>query len=443
MLFQGWKLPLVVCATIAAFVWTERITTNNPPPGPIRVVYWEKWTAFEADAMRDVVNAFNKSQNRIFVDYLPVSGVENKTLMAIAGGEPPDVAGLYGPNVAQYADDNAIEILDDYCAKNGITRDRYVEPYIDVCTYRGHLYSLPSAVASTALHWNKDMFIDAGLDPNRPPTTIEDMDAMSQKIFKKSANGKLIAAGFLPAEPGWWNYAWGYWFGGRLWDGESKITANSPENIRAFTWVQSFAKKYGTQELQTFRSGFGSFNSPQNAFMEGQVAMELQGVWMANFIGNYNPKMHWAAAPFPYPADRPDLANRTVADEDVLVIPRGAPHPDEAFEFIKFVQSEKGMEILCLGQRKNSALKVMPPDFYAKHPNPYIKLFSSLPLNKNTIIPPKMGIWPEYQSAMNDAFDSINLGLKTPKEALDEVQATMQAKLDEHLERLRRRGLLK
>ncbi len=435
------KLWVAVLAVVGAWYWSEKITEYNPPPGPVHVVYWEKWSDFEADAMRDVVDDFNKSQSRIFVDFLPVSGVETKTLMAIAGGSPPDIAGLYGNNVAQYADDQAIEVLDERCKQNHISPDQYIPAFIDICTIHNHIYALPSAPASVALHYNKKMFSDAGLDPNKPPKTIEEMDAMSDKIFKKTGD-KVEAAGFLPSEPGWWNFAWGYWFGGKLWDGVSKITANTPENIAAFAWVQQFGKKYGAQSLQTFRGGFGTFNSPQNAFMDEQVAMELQGVWMANFIGKYNPKMQWGVAPFPYPANRPDLANRTIADLDVLTIPRGARHPEEAFEFIKYVESVKGMEKLCLEQKKNSPLKHMPPDFFAHHPNPNIRLFQDLPNNPHTFTVPKMGIWPEYQQALSDAFDSVNLQLKTPKEALDEVQAIMQPKLDESLERLRRRGVI-
>ena len=49
----------------------------------------------------------------------------------------------------------------------------------------------------------------------------------------------------MPAEPGWWNWGWGYFFGGKVWDGKDGITANSPENIRAFEWIQSWSKKYG------------------------------------------------------------------------------------------------------------------------------------------------------------------------------------------------------
>jgi len=440
MALASWKTLGLGAVILGSAVWSEQITTYNPPPGPVHVVYWEKWTDFEADAMRDVVTAFNKSQNKIYVDYLTISGVENKTLMAIAGGEPPDVAGLYGPNVAQYADDNAIEVLDDYCKQAGITSSDYIPAFFNIGYYRNHIYSLPSAPASVALHYNIDMLRNAGIDPDHPPVTIEELDADSDKIFKKDDHGNVVSAGFMPAEPGWWNWAWGYFFGGKLMDGD-RITANAPENVRAFEWIQSFSKKYGNQALQTFRSGFGTFNSPQNAFLDGQVAMELQGVWMSNFIGKYAPKMHWGAVPFPYPADRPDLANTTVADEDVLVIPRGARHPKEAFEFIKFVESMKGMEILCMEQKKNSPLIKTSPDFYKVHPNKFIRLFSDLPKGKNTIAAPKMGIWPEYQQALNNAFDQINLLQKTPKEALDEVQEEISQKWDEHLAHLRARGI--
>src|SRR5690349_1740858 len=71
--------------------WSEEITKPPPPTRRVHVVYWEKWTDFEGAAMRDVVNAYNASQDKIQVDLLTVSGIENKTLMAIAGANPPDV----------------------------------------------------------------------------------------------------------------------------------------------------------------------------------------------------------------------------------------------------------------------------------------------------------------------------------------------------------------
>ena len=55
-------------------------------------------------------------------------------------------------------------------------------------------------------------------DPGAPPaparqrlTTIEELDADSDKIFKKDDHGNILSAGFMPAEPGWWNWAWIFW----------------------------------------------------------------------------------------------------------------------------------------------------------------------------------------------------------------------------------------
>lgn len=432
--------PLLAAALILTFLYSEWITRPQPVPGPVEITYWEKWTGFEGEAMRAVVEAFNRSQNRIRVRLLTISGIENKTLLATAGGNPPDVAGLYGPNVAQYADARAILPLDDYCRRAGITAEQYIPAYWHIGFYRGHIYALPSTPASTALHYNRALFRQAGLDPDRPPRTFEEMDAAAERITRRDPAGRIEVAGFMPAEPGWWNWGWGYLFGGRLWDGRDRITANAPENVRALEWVQSYSKKYGATDLQTFRSGFGNFSSPQNAFLAGKVAMELQGVWMYNFINRYAPQLEWAAAPFPHPADRPDLAGGTFVDEDVLVIPRGAKHPEEAFEFIRFVQSQEGMELLCMGQRKHTPLIQVSQTFWQTHPNPFIRLFAQLPRRPNAYFPPQIGIWPEYQAELNNAFDEVVLLRKTPQEALDFVQARMQPKLDEYLRRLRQRA---
>ncbi len=435
---------VAILAILATILYSEILVRPQAPDNKIHVSYWEKWTGFEGDAMQAVVDAYNKSQDRIHVDLLTVSGIENKVLMAAAGGTPPDVAGLYGPNLAQYADDNAIIPLDNYCRKYGISRDQYIPVYFDIGLYRGHIYSLPTTPASTALHYDKIMFRNAGLDPDKPPKTIEELDADAAQITTFGPMGKIDKSGFLPNEPGWWNWAWGYMFGGKLWDEADHLTANSPENVRAFNWVQSYSKHYGAGNIQTFKSGLGNFSSPQNGFLAEKVAMELQGVWMANFIDKYapqldKPKLEWGAVAWPYPADRPDLKDSTIADEDILVIPRGARHPDAAFEFIKYVESQPGMELLCLGQRKHSPLAKVSPGFYAHHPNPFIRLFYDLPKGSNVIVAPKLGIWREYSDTLSVAFDEIALEKKTAQQALDDVQARMQPKLKEYLERQRLR----
>lgn len=414
---------------------------RSSPEGRVEVTYWEKWTGFEGEAMRKTVEAFNAKQDCIHVKLLTTSQIDRKMLMATAGGIPPDIAGLWSNNVIPYADKNALLPLDEYCAKAGIEKQRYISRYWAICYHRDHLWALPSTPASLALHWNKKLFREADLDPDRPPETIGELDRYAELLTKRDGEGNLVQVGFMPAEPGWWPWAWGCFFGGKLWDGRSKITATAPENIRAYEWVQSYAKRLDVKQLQVFSSGFGNFSSPENPFLSDLVAMELQGVWMHNFIDKYAHGMEWGAAPFPYPADRPDLKGSTPVECDVLVIPRGAKHPAEAFEFIRYVNTQEGSELLNQGQRKFTPLMDVSDLFLQRHENPYIEVFINLAKSPNAFIPPQMPLWQEYQSDLATAYDQIWLCQKTPEEALKAVEDRMQRKLNRDLRRYERMGM--
>lgn len=432
-------MPLLIIVLLGAFWGSEMVVRPKEMPDRVIVTYWEKWSGIEYDAIKAVVDEFNSSQDKIFVDLLSVSGIHNKTLLATAAGVPPDVAGLFGPNVAQYVHNRAIIPLDDFCEEAGIERDDYIHIYWDICEFEGKVYALPATPASTALHYNRRMFEQAGLDPDQPPKTIEELDAYTEALTQFRDDGSIAESGFMHKEPGWWNWGWGYVFGGELWDGVSTITCDSPENVEAFEWVQKHARLYGSTKLQNFQSGFGKFASPQNAFMSERVAMVLQGGWMGNFIEQFNPELDWAAAPFPYPEDKPELEGRTFADLDILVIPRGAKHPKEAFEFIKFVESQYGMELLCMGQKKHSPLAKSSEKFYSEHPNPYIRLFTEMPKSDSVVSPPKIAIWPEYADALANAFDEIFVEDVEPRVALRKVKERMQPELDRYLRQKKRR----
>ena len=435
---RGWSMLITGLGVAACLFGLERVPINEVKPGPVHITYWEKWSGFEFAGIKQIVDDFNASHPNIQVDLLQTSEIENKAMFAISAGVPPDVAGLYSPNVPHYVDERAIMPLDDLCRASGIKQGDYIPAYWQLMTYNGTIWALPTTPASTALHYNRAMFKAAGFDPDKPPQTIEEMDAMGEKMSVEK-DGHIDKIGFTPSEPGWFNYAWGFYFGGRLWDGVSKITATDPGNIAAYEWIQSYAKKYGGNALSSFKSGLGQFDSPQNGFMDSKVSVEIQGVWMHNFIRTFNKNLDASAAPFPHPAARPDLANTTYVDADVLVIPRGARHPKEAWEFISYVQRQDVMEKLCLLHQKNSPLTRISDHFWKVHQNPWIRLFDWLARGKNAMIPARVGIWPEYQQELGASFDNALLMKGTPTHILEDVQSRIQAKLDEYEARLRER----
>ncbi|MCX7803705.1 MAG: ABC transporter substrate-binding protein [Planctomycetota bacterium] len=402
----------------------------------IELTYWEKWTGFEGEAMKATVAAFNRKRVRnaagriIRVNLLTTSQIDRKAMLAIAGANPPDLIGLFSYNIHVFAGKGALMELDGYLRRYGIREEDYIPCYWRLCRYKGSMVCLPTTPATIALYWNKDHFAEVRLDPERPPGTLRELDEYAERLTVRDGGGRYVRLGFLPPEPGWWNWGWSLWFGGRLTDDEGRITADRPENVAALEWVQSYSKKYGTKGLQSFRGEFGPFQSPQNAFFSGRVSMVLQGVWFANFIRRFAPKMfeedRWGCAPFPSAV--PGLENVTIAEADVIAIPVGAPHPDEAFEFIRFVNSREGMELLCTLQGKHTPFKEVSREFLENHPHPKIGLFIELAKSPNAWTTPQTPLWLEYRLALSAAFDRVWLLKASPAEALRDVQREMEAR---------------
>ncbi len=415
----------VVAATLLAYDVGEQAVERDDSNGRVAVVYWEKWTGSEADAMRKVVDDFNRSQSRIRVQYLSISGVESKTMLATAGGNPPDVAGLYLDQVVQFSDAKALTDLTGMVRSAGIRESDYIGGYWEALNVKGHLYALPSTPATIALHVRTDLMPPEADKASTFPKTVEEFDDLMFRISTKSPDGGLKEAGFLPGSPGWWNWAWADFFGGSVFK-DGRLAVDSPEDLRAFEWIEGYAKRFGSKAVQSFQSGFGGFASPQDPFLSGKTATEFNGTWKANYVNLYKPGLRWFAVPFPHPAGRPDLADRTILNQDVLTIPRGAKHAKEAFEFIRYVQRQDVMEGLCSAHGKNSPLARVSPAFFAHHPNPEIRLFDRLARSSGAFSQPQVGIFPQINAEMNVAFEEVNTGVKTPKQALHDAQIRLQ-----------------
>jgi len=426
--------------------------------GRVVVHYWEKWTGFERDAMQAVVDDFNASQDEVLVKMLPVSSIEQKFMLAVAGGNPPDVVGITSQTLPVFAERGAFEPLDQRLERTGISRSDYLPVYWDMCAHRGFMWALPSVPVTVALHYNRALFEAAGLDPDRPPRTLDELDAMAEQLTvvrverggeavelrypeltaaeRASRDFSLVQLGYTPAVPGWWDAMWGVWFGAELIRDEDTVTATSPENIAAFRWYAGYAEKYGSQNLQKFAQSFGNFSSPQSPFLSEKVAMVLQGVWMHSFIEKYQPTLRWSASAFPS-AD-PGLVDITLADADLLAVPRGAEHPEAAFRFIRYVNTRAPAEKLAMGQRKFTALREVSDDFYARHPHPFIELFVRLARSPNAVAIPKTSVWQAYQSELRVAVNRIYTGTSSVEAALLAAERRAQTLLDRDLERWRR-----
>ncbi len=391
------------------------------------ITYWQYWTGFEGKAIERLVDKFNKSHSNIKVKMLTISEPRKKTLLSIIGGTPPDVISSIAAWVPELASKNALVPLDDYCKESMISENTFIPVYWKMLNLYGHTWALPTTPTATAIYWNKNLFKEAGLNPEVPPKTLKELEMFSEKLTKKSKEGKITQIGFLPSWPSWAFGFYGVIFGGKWGKPDGKaVTANDPNNIEAWTWAQDFIKRLGGKNIQTFQEEFGNYQGPNNPFYTEKIALEINGVWEGNFISRFAPQIKWGVAPMPTKSGR----LITIVDTDCILIPRGSKHPKEAFEFIKWLMQPENIEELCVAQYKFSPLIYSDrEEFIKKHPHPYIKTFITLARSKDALFFPQATFYEFYRRELKRAFESVMRLNKTPEEALNQVQEKIEVEL--------------
>jgi ABC-type glycerol-3-phosphate transport system substrate-binding protein len=419
--------------------------------GKLVLDYWEKWTGkIEGQSMMDVVEAFNKSQDRIFVRYFSIGGIDEKAQIAISGGAPPDILGLWSYNVPGFADTGAIQPLDELGAPLGIKPDIYAAGMRPVTQYNGKMWACINTGGTLALYYNKQHFREAGLDPEKPPRTIPELDAANRKLLKKSggagpdAGGRITRFGFHHREPGWWPFIWPFYFGAKLVDTTptpAHALINTPDVIAAYDWVQSYPNDYSLSALNDFRSTFGNYDSPLNPFISGQLSMVIQGPWLANMINLYKRDLDYGVAPFPVAEGLYDpAAPLGLVDTDILVIPRGVKHPEASMEFIAFTQQQRNVEYLSTKHCKGSPLAVSSESFLAHHPNKGVRVFDAIAKSPRAFIVPQTRAWLQIRDGFVAAFDEVWNQKGTPKAIMTALQARAQSALDNVADQAARRA---
>lgn len=410
--------------------------------GRVVIDYWEKWTGHEGRGMQEIVDAFNASQERIFVRYFSMSAIDQKAMTAIAGASPPDVCGLWNYNIPFFAEAGAILPLDDLAREHGVRVENYALGLRPIMMHRGKMWATINTGGTLAMYYNKALFREVGLDPEQPPRTIDELDAAAERLSIVGNDGRVRRVGFLHVEPGWWSWLWGYHFGGTLYDAEQdRAMIASAQNVAAYEWQQSYPARLGVRNVQEFRSGNGVYDSAENPFLSGRVAIEIQGPWLANVINAYAPGLDYGVAPFPVPADlhHPDEPVGLI-DTDVLVIPKGAKRPEASMEFIAYTQRQDNVERLSRVHCKNSPLAESSEEFLATHPNKGVRMHDAIAKSPRSFRFPKTRAWPQIKDNFDQTAERIWTMRGTPGEELRRVEGLAQEFLDRAADQRRRRG---
>ena len=121
-----------------------------------------------------------------------------KTIAAIQGGNAPDFAILGNSELYSMLSLEAIIPLDDLIAADEDGQeyiDDFWPAFLQNSYYDGHIYSIPFQRSTIIMYYNKDAFRAAGLDPETPPTTWEELADYAQKLTVRDENGNVTQWG--------------------------------------------------------------------------------------------------------------------------------------------------------------------------------------------------------------------------------------------------------
>ncbi len=411
------------------------------------IVFWDRHSGHEHAERRTLIDEFNRSQNEVYVRAVPIGGnaLMEKALTSIAGGAPPDLMSMDGSIICQLAGDGLFLPLDDFVAREpDITPDKFFPCIWPMVSFGGHVWTIPTTTDVICLVWNKQEFIKAGLDPERPPRTLEELEDFAAKLTIRKPNGAIEQMGFLPWLPWDNSYMWGVLFGGQWYNEKTGLIdcATDPAIIRMFEWQLSFTRGPDPSKdkpfamdpdmVTSFSKGLGEYMSANNPFYAGRVAMMVEGEWQVAYIPKYAPSLDWGVAPIPQPAGVPPAAYDPTIVGDV--IPATAHHPEAAKKYLHWFYNNRPGGGTSPVSDYNAAIRNIPPriddtmqDRFMGHPkfSVFVRQLLDRPVKILPIIPTNRELTDEIERQR----ERVVMRQVSPEQAAREVQEVINREL--------------
>jgi len=319
--------------------------------------------------------------------------------------------------------------LQEFATRDGITGEEFWPFTWQQTLYEDETYGIPYETDVRVLYYNKNALKEVGLDPEKPPTTWDELAQYTDKLDKK--NGDTIERmGFSPLVGNGYPGIWGFTNGWQPISDDGKFQINDPKYAEALEWAKTWIdERYGGyQNHQTFIKSFGA--APNDPFMSGKVAMIVETNGYASQLnafrpqvpkadGSGNEELQWGVAAVPYKTE-PATASGGFA----LSIPKGSPNSEAAWEFIKCAT---GPEAQASWARDTYSMPARPAA--AQDPiltvDPNWQLF--VDQMEVTKVNPFVPDYPNWEQELGNRYEKIWTGETPVQQALDEAQQAVQS----------------
>ena len=321
----------VVAATTAASAATTAAAASAGDTGAT-ISFWTRDS--DKDLVEPLVKAYNGThKNQVKLTIIPADQFVTKFGTAVAGDSAPDVVAIdliYTPTFS--AANQLVDITDK--AKALPYFDKLSPSHMRLSNYKDRIFALPFSAEGSVLIYNKGLFKQAGLDPEKPPTTWAEIQSASKKItalgngtygfYFSGACGGCNVFTFLP-------YIWAN--GGDVLNADgNKATWTDPKVKEAFTFYHQLWADNQVPQGAKVDAGTDFLN----AFTSGKIGMSGTGAFAIGTLKTKYPNVDFGVTYLP----GQNGGKSSFAGGDNIGIPKGSKHVNEAFDFISWLLSD-------------------------------------------------------------------------------------------------------
>lgn len=329
------KISMLLAASLLASGGTMPVSADESKP--VKLVYmtsWEDKVEYN-DYIAKIGEQFAEEYPELCsgVEILPVSysGYEAKFQTALASdtyvcdifqGQPQTYHEFADPmpeEFSKWIDDNVVEYLRD------------------IGIYDGVRYGVPQEAGNfQQLYINVDMFEEAGLDPDTPPQTLEELKAAAEKLTQYDEAGNVSVAGLAVRYSGEGqgiadkNLTYFHAFGARLFDPETMTASgyvNSAEAVAALDYLKSLLD----ENITNLEIGV-----PETVFGQGRAAMMTRESWVVGYLQNNAPDINFKVYPFPVVDGQEPVGAGNLFPWANMVV-KDSPNKEVAWKFLEYL----------------------------------------------------------------------------------------------------------
>jgi ABC-type glycerol-3-phosphate transport system substrate-binding protein len=348
---------VVVEKEVIKEVEKEVIVTATPEPAkePVEVTFYLFGPTPERRAAIDAALAIWHAQHpdiQIEIIFEGWMDGRAKALKEVAAGNPRNGVLNFGSWTGEFAKMGVLEPVDDYVAA-WEDKDRIPDSFWEAVSLDGHIYGMPHYSTATVMHWNKDHFVEAGLDPEKPPTTYHELLEYAKKLTVDADGDGVIDRWGVTVAPGgqiiqqfeWVVFSFckdAYFF--KLDADGNHVVGFVDEDGKPLPCMvegaQFFADLYNVHKVLPPDVLTGEWYGARTAFASGRASMVLDFA-LNTPTYQVQPELNFGVTLLP---EGPGRLYTWMSPYDTVFF-KGAQHMDEAIEFVKFLGVGQGAKV--------------------------------------------------------------------------------------------------